>query len=111
MTISVMFYLSLHKAKRPKQNSCRTELQEHDITYLVEFRLFLAPNMAEMFNFLWINVCNGRVRTVPTTDFDIHVLHCPYFPELLSEENGEHKVMSHTGPQAKKRPSRSIVKA
>ena len=83
-----------------------------DWLYLVQFRLSLTPLMVVMLEDCLVHV--KEVRTKPTTYFDIHALHPTdfawpkifllmetYLSELLCEDDGEHKAMSHKGPHAK----------
>ena len=90
-------------------------LAEENWKHLVQFRLLLTPAQGDMLCDCLFQVCNGRVTSPTKTFLDIANLHPKkyawaktfilmetYCSELLSEENGEHKAISHTGPQAKK---------
>lgn len=83
--------------------------------HLVQYRLLLSPAQGDMLLDCLFQVCNGRVSTPTKTYVDIANLHPKkhawpktfilmetYCSDLLSEEHGEHKAISQTGPQAKK---------
>ena len=84
-----------------------------DWKHLVEFRLPLSTAQGDMLCDCLFQVCNGRVTTRAKTYSDVANLHPKKYPwpkafllmetycsELLSEEHGQHKAMSHNGPQA-----------
>ena len=90
------------------------KMQTKDWQHLVDFRLFLPPASATMLLDCLFQVCNGRVCTSPKTYSEIHSLHQKahawpkifllvetYCSELLSEEAGGHRAVSHKGPHAK----------
>ena len=100
--------------KRLEELGGHGSMQSKDWQYLVEFRLFLPQASANMLLDCLFQVCNGRVCTSPKTYSEIHGLHPKAHPwpkifllfetycaELLSEEHGGHKAVSHNGPSAK----------
>ena len=85
-----------------------------DWQHMVQFRLFLPSAVADMLKDCLFQVCNGRISTPAETYSLIHNLHPKkyewikvflivetYCMDLLHEEHGEHKAISHTGPHAK----------